>query len=371
MKILMIFGTRPEAIKMCHLANELKKSEKIDLKVCSTSQHKEMLSQVLKIFNLIPDYDLDVMKHDQSLNELFSNVLQETSKVYEHLKPDMVLVHGDTTTALASTLAAYHLKIDVGHIEAGLRTYNNYSPWPEEINRRLIASISKYNFAPTEQAKKNLVKEGIKRSSIIVTGNTVTDAVRIIEKKYLRDGMVFDELEKKFNFLDEGKKLILITGHRRESFGKGLENMCFAIKDIACEFTDIEFIYPVHLNPNVKNTVQELLSDQKNIHIVEPVDYVSLLYLIKRSYLVLTDSGGIQEEAPSFRKPVLVTRDYTERTESIEAGSSLLVGTDQAKIKENVKKLLSDQKAYEAMCETDNPFGDGHAVEKIVKVLAN
>jgi len=379
-KILIVFGTRPEAIKMAPVVNELVRSEGFkskmwEVKVCVTAQHREMLDQVLEIFDIKPDYDLNIMKPNQDLYNITSNILLGMKKVLDDFKPDLVLVHGDTTTTFATTLAAFYKKIDVGHVEAGLRTGNIYSPWPEEVNRKLTGALARYHFAPTKTAKENLLKEGIKEENIIVTGNTVIDALFLALEKIKNDKNLEKEIINKINsqFTSYHSPLtshfILITGHRRENFGQGFINICEAIKDLAIKYPKINFIYPVHLNPNVRKPVNEILSDLENVFLIEPLDYLPFVYLMSKSYLILTDSGGIQEEAPSLGKPVFVMRDTTERPEAVEAGTVKLVGTDKEKIIKEVEKLLNNRNEYDKMSKAHNPYGDGKASERIVKFL--
>jgi UDP-N-acetylglucosamine 2-epimerase (non-hydrolysing) len=369
-KILSVFGTRPEAIKMAPLLLELKKFPEIfDSRVCVTAQHRQMLDQVLNLFEIKPDFDLDIMGPRQSLSDITCKVLHELSPVLKSFKPDLVLVHGDTTTTLAASLAAYYEKIPVGHVEAGLRTGNIYSPWPEEINRKMTSSISQWHFSPTQQSRRNLLNEGVSDEVIFVTGNTVIDALKHVVAKLESDKVLRCEVAKRFNFLDLDKRLILVTGHRRESFGEGFESICLALKEIAKTYEDVEIIYPVHLNPNVREPVQRILSGIARIHLVEPQEYLNFVYLMNRSYFIITDSGGVQEEAPSLGKPVLVLRDMTERPEAIEAGTVKLVGTTTKNIVVEAFDLLSNNVAYELMREAHNPYGDGKAATRIVKTL--
>ncbi|OTG85175.1 non-hydrolyzing UDP-N-acetylglucosamine 2-epimerase [Acinetobacter sp. ANC 4648] len=369
MKVLLIFGTRPEAIKMAPLFHELNQSDKFDTAVCVTGQHRDMLDQVLNIFHIKPDFDLNIMKAGQDLTDVTTRVLEGLKVLFETYTPDLVLVHGDTATTFAATLACYFNKIKVGHVEAGLRTNDIYAPWPEEGNRRLTGSICNLHFAPTETAKYNLVKENISEDQIVVTGNTVIDALHHIIKIMNVNKDIHNELNQKFSYLDFNKKLILITGHRRENFGKGFENICKAIHDLAVEYPNVQFIYPVHMNPNVREPVNKYLSSIKNIFLIEPLDYLPFVYLMNKSYLILTDSGGIQEEAPSLGKPVLVMRDTTERPEAVEAGTVKLVGTNTELIKSEVKRLLDDATEYNKMSELHNPYGDGQACKRIAEYL--
>lgn len=369
-KILTVFGTRPEAIKMAPVVKELQKHpELFETKVCVTAQHRQMLDQVLDLFDIVPDYDLDIMKPGQSLTDVTCNVLQGLAPVLEEFRPDVVLVHGDTTTTMAASLAAYYQKIDVGHVEAGLRTGNIYSPWPEEMNRRLAGAITRYHFAPTERSRDNLLREGVAAESIHVTGNTVIDALLDVVEKVRTDRVLQEEMGKRFGFLDPAKRLILVTGHRRENFGNGFENICTALKEISLANPDVEILYPVHLNPNVQEPVHRLLSGCPSVHLIEPLDYLPFVYLMDRSYLIITDSGGVQEEAPSLGKPVLVTRDTTERPEAVEAGTVKLVGTDKERIIEEATELLRNPLAYERMSLAHNPYGDGRAAKRIIEAM--
>lgn len=344
-KILIVFGTRPEAIKMAPLVKEFEKyKEEFQMKVCVTAQHREMLDQVLEIFEIKPDYDLNIMKQGQDLYDVTSRVLTELKPVLEDFNPDVVLVHGDTTTGFASSLASYYKQIKVGHVEAGLRTGDIYSPFPEEMNRKLIGSIATYHFSPTETSAENLRKEGINEGNIFITGNTVIDALKlVIEKIKTRESLKnsLEEIVKKSGYTENTNKMILVTGHRRENFGEGFLNICKALKQLAKDNKDVDIVYPVHLNPNVRKPVNEMLKDIKNVYLIEPLEYEPFIYLMSKSYLVLTDSGGIQEEAPSLGKPVLVMRDTTERPEAVEAGTVKLVGTDFYKIIYEVEKLLN------------------------------
>ncbi|MGB9935599.1 non-hydrolyzing UDP-N-acetylglucosamine 2-epimerase [Thermodesulfovibrio yellowstonii] len=370
-KILMIFGTRPEAIKMAPLYWEFKKyQEDFDVKVCVTAQHRQMLDQVLNFFNIKPDYDLNLMRNNQSLFNITSDSIVELEKVYDDFNPHIVLVQGDTTTSFTSALSAYYKKIKVAHIEAGLRSGNKYSPFPEEINRVLVGHIADYHFAPTEKAKQNLYNEGI-RENVWVVGNTVIDALflglRILEEnEELRS-----KIELYFNgiFEFQREKIILVTGHRRESFGEGFENICNALKEIAESYPELKIIYPVHLNPNVREPVNRILNGIKNIFLLEPLEYPYLIWLMSKSFLILTDSGGIQEEAPSLGKPVLVMREVTERVEGIEAGTARLVGTKKEKIIDAVRSLIENPSKYQKMAKAINPYGDGLASKRIVEII--
>lgn len=369
-KILCIFGTRPEAIKMAPVIKELALHRgDFDIRVCVTAQHREMLDQVLDLFAITPDYDLDIMKAGQNLSDVTCKVLQQLSPVLEDCRPDLVLVHGDTTTTMAASLAAYYQKIDVGHVEAGLRTHNIYSPWPEEINRRIAGVIARYHFAPTKRSRQNLVNEGVDEKAITVTGNTVIDALLEVVGKLRTDPVLQQQMVEKFSFLDEGKRLILVTGHRRENFGAGFEDICRALKALAKAHEDVEICYPVHLNPNVQEPVKKILGNVSGVHLIEPQDYVPFVYLMDRSFLILTDSGGVQEEAPSLGKPVLVMRDTTERPEAVDVGTVKLVGTDYGAIVEHGLRLLDDNDAYKAMALAINPYGDGKAAARIVEAL--
>ncbi|EKD39678.1 MAG: hypothetical protein ACD_75C00329G0003 [uncultured bacterium] len=371
-KILSIFGTRPEAIKMAPVIKELEKHrDTIESVVCVTAQHRQMLDQVLRIFAIDPDYDLDVMKPGQDLFALTCSVLQGLKPILERESPDIVLVHGDTTTTMAASLAAYYCRIGVGHVEAGLRTFKKFTPFPEEINRQIADTLADLHFAPTDAAKANLLGEGVDPDSVFVTGNTVIDALFAIVEKLAADTGLRAMLEERFSFLDLRKRLILVTGHRRESFGKGFENICLALTEIARQRPDVEIIYPVHLNPNVQEPVKRILGGGgfSNIHLIEPVDYLPFVYLMSRSYLIITDSGGVQEEAPSLGKPVLVMRETTERPEAVAAGTVRLVGTDKEKIVGNVMTLLADGAEYETMSLAHNPYGDGLAAKRIVERL--
>ena len=364
MKVLIVFGTRPEAIKMAPVVTELGKS--LDVKVCVTAQHREMLDQVLDLFEIIPDYDLDVMQPGQDLFDVTSNVLLAMREVLIGSAPDIMLVHGDTTTTMTASLAAFYLQIPVGHVEAGLRTYNVRSPFPEEINRQLTGRITDYHFAPTEQARDNLLAEHVQEERIIVTGNTVIDALlSVLEKARLIP--FSDELLNQIPPLNEDSlpRIILVTGHRRENFGSRFENICYALHDIAKMHKKVQIVFPVHLNPNVQVPVNRLLSNVENVHLIEPQDYLPFVKLMDASYLILTDSGGVQEEAPSLGKPVLVMRDITERTEGVVAGTVKLVGASREKIVESVNQLLTDEKSYKEMSIAHNPYGDGQASKRI------
>ena len=380
-KVLLVFGTRPEAIKMAPLVMELQKQkERIETVVCVTGQHREMLDQVLEIFDIKPDYDLNIMKRGQDLYDVTARVLTGMREVLKEIKPDIVLVHGDTTTSTAAGLAAFYQQIQVGHVEAGLRTDNIYSPWPEEMNRLLTGRLATYHFSPTPLSRNNLIKESINDRNIIVTGNTVIDALYWVVDKIKNNKELDNELESVLskagydvNRLDNGKKLVLITGHRRENFGDGFINMCTAIKDLTIKHPNVDFVYPMHLNPNVRKPIHEVfgedLSGLKNMFFIEPLEYLSFVYLMEKSSIVLTDSGGIQEEAPGLGKPVLVMRDTTERPEALNAGTVKLVGTDYNKIVNEVSSLIDDKAAYEKMSKAVNPYGDGLACGRIVNAL--
>ena len=369
-KILTVFGTRPEAIKMAPLVKVLADDKRFNSKVCVTAQHREMLDQVLDIFDITPDFDLDLMKPDQTLQEITSSILLGMSSVYENFKPDVVLVHGDTATTFATTLSAYYHHIPVGHVEAGLRTGDIYSPWPEEANRKLTGAITKYHFAPTETSANNLFQENVKKEDVYITGNTVVDALFLANDIIETKRELKTAFEKQFSFLDRNKKLILVTGHRRESFGDGFERICEAIRHIALKNQDVQILYPVHLNPNVREPVNRMLSDLANVFLIEPQQYLPFVYLMNRSEIILTDSGGIQEEAPSLGKPVLVMRDTTERPEAVEAGTVKLVGTNVKLIVSELNELISNEEAYRKMSFAHNPYGDGKACIKILNELA-
>ena len=369
-KVLTVFGTRPEAIKMAPLALQLKSDARFDAKVCVTGQHREMLDQVLDLFALNPDYDLNIMKPGQDLTAVTTAILQGMKSVLENFGPDIVLVHGDTTTTFATTLAAFYQQIPVGHVEAGLRTGNLYSPWPEEANRKLTGALATHHFAPTEASAQNLLREGVPEKRILISGNTVVDALLKIVDRLSNDNDLNQQLSQKFPFLDLDKKLILVTGHRRESFGDGFERICKALALTAQKYPDAQIVYPVHLNPNVLEPVNRLLADVDNVYLIEPQDYLPFVYLMNRSYLILTDSGGIQEEAPSLGKPVLVMRDTTERPEAVTAGTVKLVGTDVHRITGELDLLLTDQLAYNSMSRAHNPYGDGKSCQRIVEYLS-
>lgn len=354
---------------MAPVVKELGKCpEKFDSRVCVTAQHRQMLDQVLELFGINPEYDLDIMRPGQSLTDVTCNVLQGLVSVFEEFRPDMVLVHGDTTTTMAASLAAFYEKVAVGHVEAGLRTGNVYSPWPEEMNRKITGAITAVHFTPTQAAHDNLVKEGVSEKNIHVTGNTVVDALLQVVSQIQSQPEHKFALSAQFPFVDPSKKMILVTGHRRENFGAGLENICQALKQLS-QRDDLQIVYPVHLNPNVQEPVQRVLSDSPNVHLIEPLDYMPFVYLMSRAYLIITDSGGVQEEAPSLGKPVLVMRDTTERPEAVEAGTVKLVGTDATRIVEGATALLDNEAAYNSMAEAHNPYGDGQAAERICHIL--
>ena len=368
-KILVVIGTRPEAIKMAPLIKALKLDKRFHLKLCITAQHREMLDQVLDIFNIKPDFDLNLMKKDQKLCDITALIVKDVGNVLSQFKPDIVLVHGDTTTTFAAALSAYYKKIPVGHIEAGLRTRKVYLPWPEEANRQLTSVITKYHFCPTNISKENLINEQVSDESIYVTGNTVIDALFLALQHIKKDKNLTNRFEKKFKFIDPSKKMILVTGHRRESFGDDFINICNAIKDISLKNNEIQIVYPVHLNPNVQKPVSKILSQLKNVFLLDPQEYLPFIFLMSKSHILLTDSGGIQEEGPSLGKPVLVMRDSTERPEAIHAGTAKLVGTQPHKIIYEVEKLLNSKKEYEKMSKSHNPYGDGKACERICNIL--
>lgn len=368
MKVLTVFGTRPEAIKMAPLALRLAEDERFESRVCVTAQHREMLDQVLGLFELKPDYDLNLMKPGQDLNDITCGILQGLKSVLADFKPDMVLVHGDTATTFATSLSAYYQQIPVGHVEAGLRTGNLYSPWPEEANRKLTGALAAKHFAPTETSRQNLLKENIDPANIHVTGNTVIDALFEVVRK-LEEGPLGVELRARFDFLKDDKRLLLVTGHRRESFGEGFENICRALAETAKAHPDVQIVYPVHLNPNVREPVNRLLAGVDNITLIEPQDYLPFVYLMNRAHIILTDSGGIQEEAPSLGKPVLVMRNTTERPEAVQAGTVKLVGTSVDVITSELTKLLDQPELYSAMSYAHNPYGDGKACKRILDAL--
>jgi len=368
MRVLSIFGTRPEAIKMAPVVKALEQEPAIEPVVCVTAQHRQMLDQVLSLFEINPGYDLDIMRDGQDLTDVTCGVLTGLREVLRESRPDMVMVHGDTTTTMAGTLAAFYERIPVGHVEAGLRTGNIYSPWPEEINRKVTGAIATYHYAPTPGARENLRKEGVNDDGILVTGNTVIDALMMVVDKIRRNPELAQEMAGRLPFLDAGRRLILVTGHRRESFGAGFRRICEALSQLASR-PDVQIVYPVHLNPNVRGPVNELLSGRDNVFLIEPLDYLPFVYLMDRADLIITDSGGVQEEAPSLGKPVLVMRDTTERPEAVEAGTVKLVGTDVDTIVGLANELLDDRGAYETMSRAHNPYGDGRAASRIAEHL--
>ena len=379
-KIMLVFGTRPEAIKMAPLVKEfLKHPDSIKTIVCVTGQHREMLDQVLNLFEIVPDYDLNIMKQGQDLYDITSRVLLGMRDVLKEAAPDVVLVHGDTTTSSAAALAAFYQQIPVGHVEAGLRTGNVYSPWPEEMNRQITGRIATYNFSPTQLGRANLLKENVSDATIHVTGNTVIDALYMVVDKIKSNSELDSRLQKQLfdagydvSRLSGDRKMVLITGHRRENFGSGFINMCTAIRDLSLKYPEVDFVYPMHLNPNVRKPISEVFGEKNsipNMFFIEPLEYLSFVYLMEKSYLVLTDSGGIQEEAPGLGKPVLVMRDTTERPEALEAGTVKLVGTDYDKIYSEVSQLIDSEEYYNAMSKAVNPYGDGLACDRIVKTF--
>lgn len=369
-KILCVVGTRPEAIKMAPVILALKKEGELEVRTVATAQHRQMLDQVLNLFGIVPEFDLNLMKPGQDLTDITSNVLLGMRVVLREWRPDWVLVHGDTTTTFAAALAAFYEKIPVGHVEAGLRTGNIYSPWPEEMNRRLAGAITTFHFAPTERARENLLKEGVPAERICVTGNTVIDALQAVVARIEGDRALEQTLAADFTFLDPAKRLVLVTGHRRENFGEGFERICRALLTLST-MHDIEVLYPVHLNPNVQEPVNRILANSPNVHLIEPQDYLPFVYLMNRAHLIITDSGGVQEEAPSLGKPVLVMRDTTERPEAVEAGTVKLVGTDMEAIIGEATTLLTDAAEYERMARAHNPYGDGKACGRIVAALTD
>ena len=367
-RIMLVFGTRPEAIKMAPLIQELKSSKSCSIHVCVTGQHRQMLDQVLELFNIRPDTDLNIMEPGQDLTGITCRVLAGMRDVIASWRPDWIVVQGDTTTTMGASLAAFYQKISVAHVEAGLRTGNIYSPWPEEINRRVAGAIALLHFPPTEQCAANLKKEGVNPDRIHVTGNTVIDALLGTVQRIRTEQKLRKDLEQQFSFLNPARKLILVTGHRRESFGKGIEHLGKALRRLS-ERNDIELLYPVHLNPNVQEPIKRLLHDSPSVHLIDPLDYLPFVYAMDRSYLIITDSGGVQEEAPSLGKPVLVTRETTERPEGVTAGTSLLVGTDENRIVAEAERLLDSETEYKRRSGIHNPYGDGHASERIAEIL--
>lgn len=371
-KVLLVFGTRPEAIKMAPLVKAFEKEASIETKVCVTAQHREMLDQVLDMFDIKPDFDLNIMKSGQDLYDITSKVLLGLRDIFEKFKPDIVLVHGDTTTCSSASLAAFYSKIKVGHIEAGLRTHNIYSPFPEEANRLITGVLANYHFSPTTTSRDNLLKENKNPNDILVTGNTVIDALFLALDKIEQNDELKSKIVNSINSqykLQNNKKIILVTGHRRENFGEGFINICEALKTIALNNPDIDIVYPVHLNPNVQKPVKEILSDTSNVYLINPLQYEEFIFLMNKSYFIITDSGGVQEEAPSLGKPVLVMRDTTERPEALEAGTVKLVGTSKETIIKEAQKLLDDENEYNTMSKAHNPYGDGKACERIVNFI--
>ncbi|PYE30716.1 UDP-N-acetylglucosamine 2-epimerase [Idiomarina fontislapidosi] len=370
MKVLTVFGTRPEAIKMAPVVNVLANAEGVEAKVCVTAQHREMLDQVLDLFEIQPDFDLDLMKPGQDLTDITSNILLGLRSILKEHKFDLLLVHGDTTTTMAAAMAAFYERIPVGHVEAGLRTGDKYSPWPEEMNRSIVGRIAELHFAPTARSQQALLKENIEDKNIFVTGNTVIDALQEVSAKIFDNEALRQQFEQQFSFLDPNKKLILVTGHRRENHGEGFERICAALKQLS-ERDDVEILYPVHLNPNVQEPVNRHLKGRPNVHLIAPQDYLPFVYLMNRCYLIITDSGGVQEEAPSLGKPVLVMRDTTERPEAVEAGTVKLVGTDTQRIVNEAATLIDMPSAYNAMSRAHNPYGDGKASQRILDAIKN
>ncbi|WP_322995282.1 non-hydrolyzing UDP-N-acetylglucosamine 2-epimerase [Castellaniella sp.] len=370
MKILSVFGTRPEAIKMAPIVKAIAADTGFDAKICVTAQHREMLDQVLDIFDIKPDFDLNLMKPGQDLSDVTSNVLLGMRDVFRQWRPDIVLVHGDTATSVAAGLAAFYAKIKVGHVEAGLRSHDKFSPWPEEMNRLITGRLADIHFSPTEKSRANLLAEGIRDSCIHITGNTVIDALLDVVQRVRSDTLAQQRFATEFNFIDSKKRLILVTGHRRENFGQGFENICQALARLA-QRPDVQIIYPVHLNPQVQEPVRRTLGKMPNIHLIPPQDYLPFIYLMDKSSLIITDSGGVQEEAPSLGKPVLVMRDTTERPEAVEAGTVKLVGTKVEVIFKEATELLDNSVAYQAMARAHNPYGDGKAADRILDILSN
>lgn len=371
MRVLTVFGTRPEAIKMAPLVLALLGDSRFEARVCVTAQHREMLDQVLDLFGITPDYDLNIMQPGQMLDDVTAKILTGMSPILESFRPDVVLVHGDTATTFAAALAAYYQKIHVGHVEAGLRTGNIYSPWPEEANRKLTSAITHYHFVPTKTASENLLKEGVSGKNITITGNTVIDALYWVRDKINQDTRLSQTFASQYPFMSHNKKLILVTGHRRESFGGGFDRICGALRQIAIQHPDTQIVYPVHLNPNVQEPVIRLLQGITNVHLIAPQDYLPFVYLMTKAHIILTDSGGIQEEAPSLGKPVLVMRDTTERPEAVEAGTVKLVGTKADTIIKQLNILLTNQCAYQKMSQSHNPYGDGLACTRILDALTS
>jgi UDP-N-acetylglucosamine 2-epimerase (non-hydrolysing) len=369
MNVLTVFGTRPEAIKMAPVINALRSSSSVQVEVCVTGQHRQMLDQVLQLFEIRPDHDLDIMRPGQDLTDITCNILLGLRRVLQSKRYDMVLVHGDTTTTAAAALAAFYAKVPVGHVEAGLRTGNFYSPWPEEMNRSLVGRLAGLHFAPTQRARQSLLAENVKDANILVTGNTVIDALQQVVAKLQSSEELRGALEAQFPFLDGSRKLITVTGHRRENFGDGFERICVALRRLS-QREDVQIVYPVHLNPSVQEPVRRILGDARNVHLIEPLDYLPFVYLMERSFFIVTDSGGVQEEAPSLGKPVLVMRDTTERPEAVEAGTVKLVGTDEDAIVAHAMCLLDDPAAYDSMARALNPYGDGMAAQRICAAIS-
>lgn len=368
MKILMVFGTRPEAIKMAPVVKKLQATEGLHVDVCVTAQHREMLDQVLQLFDITPRFDLNVMKPGQDLTDITSRIILALRDVLKENHYDRLLVHGDTTTTMAAAMAAFYAQVSVGHVEAGLRTGNIYAPWPEEMNRMLVGRMADLHFAPTETARQSLLAENVADKNIVVTGNTVIDALQQVVAQFGNDPALNEAMLTRFPFLEKGKRMILVTGHRRENFGQGFENICHALRGIS-EESDAQIVYPVHLNPNVQEPVKRILGDAAAVHLIEPQDYLPFVWLMQRSHFLITDSGGVQEEAPSLGKPVLVMRDTTERPEAVEAGTVRLVGTDPEKIRSEALRLLNDAQAYDEMARALNPYGDGKASGRIAAAL--
>ena len=369
MKVLVVLGTRPEAIKMAPLILKMRVVQGLDVKVCVTAQHRQMLDQVLNLFGIVPDWDLDLMQPGQDLTDIMTRALAGLRGIFAESRPDAVLVHGDTSTTLAASLAAYYQQIPVGHVEAGLRTNNLYSPWPEEANRKLTSVLTRWHFAPTPKARDNLLQEDVDPATIFVTGNTVIDALLLVCEKLASDASLRRGIEQHFEYLRPSHKVLLVTGHRRESFGAGFERICRALARLARDFPQLEIVYPVHLNPNVQEPVKRLLGGIANVHLIDPLDYLPFVYLMQQSDVILTDSGGIQEEAPSLGKPVLVMRETTERPEGVAAGTAKLVGNDEEVIVTEASRLLDDSRAYEAMARAHNPFGDGKSSDRIASIV--
>jgi UDP-N-acetylglucosamine 2-epimerase (non-hydrolysing) len=368
-RVMLVFGTRPEAIKMAPLVHTVGAHPQLEALTVVTAQHRQMLDQVLEIFEIKPDVDLDIMQPGQSLPSVTARILEGMTPVFEELKPDIVLVHGDTSTTLSAALAAFYARIPVGHVEAGLRTGNMLAPWPEEMNRRLTAPLTKLHFAPTASSRANLLREGVPDEAIHVTGNTVIDALLQMAERIQSDATLQEQMHRRFSFLDPARPMVLVTGHRRENFGDGFERICKALGTIARR-RDVQIVYPVHLNPNVQEPVRRHLSGLENVHLIEPQDYLPFVYLMQQAHVILTDSGGVQEEAPSLGKPVLVMRDTTERPEAVDAGTVRLVGTDEERIVGAVENLLDDPAEYLRMSEAHNPYGDGMACQRIVDAIA-